>query len=71
LESKIDLLNMVVFEQFTKLARLQVCVLKELNLIEIHKMIWSYECVFDKKYFDQFLEKRWYAYSCFRDVKLE
>jgi len=39
LESKIDLLNMVVFEQFTKLARLQVCVLKELNLIEIHKMI--------------------------------
>ena len=26
--------------------------LKELNLIEIHKMIWSYECVFDKKYFD-------------------
>ena len=45
--------------------------LKELNLIEIHKMIWSYECVFDKKYFDSFLEKRWYAYPCFRDVELE
>ena len=59
---------MVVFERFTKLVRLQVCVLKEFNLIEIHKMISSYECVFDKKYFDSFFEKRWYAYPCFRDV---
>jgi len=33
LESKIDLLNIVVFEQSTKLERLQVRVLKQLNLI--------------------------------------